>query len=256
MPLALVALAAAGLAAWFLLDTDPESDVVAGAEEAPAELQAPEGDSGAAEAKRTVARFPGPGHGFVVVRKGAQVEILDSPGGKRVARVDRKTEFGSITVLASVDRDGPWVGVLSPKLGNGEIGWIRYDPNTARLGSTRLSIRVDLSQREVLVLRGDDRVSDYTVSVGRLGSGTPTGRFAVTDLIRGDLGVYGCCAIALTAHQPNLPPGWIGGDRIAIHGWAGPVGEAASGGCLRATNENAREILDTVPLGAPVFIRA
>src|SRR5213076_3525309 len=67
-----------------------------------------------------------------------------------------------------------------------------------------------------------------TVGVGRLGSPTPTGHFAVTDKLNGPAysAYYGCCILALSATQPNLPAGWSGGNRIAIHG--GPTGSAVS----------------------------
>jgi lipoprotein-anchoring transpeptidase ErfK/SrfK len=255
--LALGALAIATLAAWFLLDTETETDVV-GEAEAPADsqLEAKDRDGSPKEAQPPVVRFPGAGSGLVVVRQGAEVELLDEPGGKVKARVDRKTEFGSATVLSVVEKEGRWVGVLSPEFGNGEIGWAKYDPEAMRLGSTRVSIRVDLSQRQVEVLRGKRRINAFTVSVGALGSSTPTGRYAITDVLTGGLGVYGCCAVALSAHQPDLPPDWIGGDRIAIHGWSGPVGDAVSNGCLRASNRDMSAFVDQARLGVPVFIHA
>ena len=43
---------------------------------------------------------------------------------------------------------------------------------------------------------------------------------------------YGCCILALSGHQDNLPAGWPGGDRLAIHGGSG-IGSADSAGCLR-----------------------
>ncbi len=92
-------------------------------------------------------------------------------------------------------------------------------------------------------------------TIGAPGSSTPTGRFAVTDTFVGGLNpVYGCCAIALSAHQPDLPSDWIGGDRVAIHGTTGPVGNAASSGCLRAADSDMQVLIPETPPGAPVFI--
>jgi lipoprotein-anchoring transpeptidase ErfK/SrfK len=70
-------------------------------------------------------------------------------------------------------------------------------------------------------------------------------------------GPYGCCIVALSARQPNLPPGWAGGDRIAIHGTphTETIGQAASTGCLRAADTDLRVLMRDVPVGAPVFIR-
>jgi lipoprotein-anchoring transpeptidase ErfK/SrfK len=69
---------------------------------------------------------------------------------------------------------------------------------------------------------------------------------------------YGCCIVALSAHQPNLPAGWTGGDRIAIHGTNAPwtIGVPSSAGCPHARDADLRVLMRRVPLGAPVFIRA
>jgi lipoprotein-anchoring transpeptidase ErfK/SrfK len=62
--------------------------------------------------------------------------------------------------------------------------------------------------------------------------------------------------LALSGHQNNLPAGWIGGNRIAIHGTPGSVGGAESHGCLRASDPDMIALFARVPLGAPVFIRS
>jgi lipoprotein-anchoring transpeptidase ErfK/SrfK len=120
-------------------------------------------------------------------------------------------------------------------------------------------VRVSLSRRRAVVWRGRARVQSFTVAVGRPANPTPTGRFTVTDKlsIRGP-SAYGCCAVALSGHQPQVPQGWGGGDRLAIHGTADPssIGRAASLGCLRARPDDLHRLLDTLPLGTPVEIGA
>jgi len=68
---------------------------------------------------------------------------------------------------------------------------------------------------------------------------------------------YGCCILALSGHQEQLPPGWRGGDRLAIHGTnsVATIGAAGSAGCLRASDADMRSLMERVPLGTPVFIR-
>ena len=92
------------------------------------------------------------------------------------------------------------------------------------------------------------------VGIGAPGSPTPIGRFAVTDKLNGaDYSpVYGCCILALSAHQTHLPTGWTGGDRIAIHG--GSTAGAVSAGCLHASTAELRYLMRLVPLGAQVVI--
>ena len=91
----------------------------------------------------------------------------------------------------------------------------------ARLGATDVSIHVDRS-RARLDAAARRRVSCGGCRSRSAGPATPTplGRFAVTDRLRTSSAgsPYGCCALALSGHQTKLPPGWPGGDRLAIHG--------------------------------------
>jgi lipoprotein-anchoring transpeptidase ErfK/SrfK len=121
-----------------------------------------------------------------------------------------------------------------------------------------LWLRADRSARTLTLLRGRRVLKRFSVAVGRPGSPTPLGRFAVTDKLRGkDYGsYYGCCILALSAHQTHPPKGWTGMARMAIHGTSSPgtVGMAASAGCLRAHDRALRYLMRAVPLGTPVLI--
>jgi lipoprotein-anchoring transpeptidase ErfK/SrfK len=148
--------------------------------------------------------------------------------------------------------------VLSEQLPNGRSGWI--SATAAAVGSSPWSVTADLSSRTVEVRRDGRVVRRFPVAIGRAATPTPTGRFAVTDKlrIRGAGSAYGCCALALSGHQPHIEPGWRGGDRLAIHGTGDPgsIGTAASFGCLRAREDDARWLIRHVLLGSPVEIRA
>ena len=192
------------------------------------------------------------------VRRGQRIEMRTKPGGgELVTRAGKRTEFGSPTVWGVVKQEGKWAGVSTPLLANGQLGWVRLDPKRLHAGWTRTSIVVDVSDRSAELLEGDKVERRFAVTVGAPGSDTPLGRFAVTDTFRGDLNpAYGCCALALSATQPNLPSGWLGGSRIAIHGTTGPLGIAASHGCVRAADTDVSALVNKVPLGTPVFIRS
>jgi lipoprotein-anchoring transpeptidase ErfK/SrfK len=183
--------------------------------------------------------------------------LRTAPGGRALARIGPRTEFGSPSVLSVIRRRGAWLAVHAAQLPNGRAGWL---PAAAvRLGAVDVSVHVDRSARRLTVRRGDRVLRRFTVAVGRPGNVTPTGRFAITDkLIMPAGGPYGCCAVALTGHQLHLPSGWAGGDRLAIHGTNAPwsIGQAASLGCMRAATADIRWLLRRMPLGAPVFIRA
>jgi len=202
---------------------------------------------------------PVPKGRYRTARPHRTVLLRARPGGPGLARVGARTEFGSPTVLSVVRRRGGWIAVLAPELRNRRLGWMRVEE--ARPGRVGYSLRADLS-RGLLVVRRDGRtLRRMTVATGRAGNPTPTGRFAVTDRLRvRDRGSpYGCCVLALTGHQTKLLPGWRGGDRLAVHSTAdsnGSPGGARSLGCLRADRRQARWLIETIPLGTPVFINS
>lgn len=209
-----------------------------------------------AAANRPARRRPGP-HRLAVVRR--PVPLSHRPGGRARLRVGSTTEFGSPQVLAVAARRGDWLGVVTTSRPNNRLAWIRRETAGVRLRRTRWSLHADLSARTLTLREGRRRVHRVTVAIGRPGSETPTGRFAVTDKLSGSQfgPYYGCCILALSGQQPKTPPGWTGGNRLAIHGTDAPatIGAAASAGCLRAGDADLRVLMRTVALGTPVFIR-
>jgi hypothetical protein len=181
------------------------------------------------------------------------------PRGTRVkVRIARRTDWGTPRALSVVRRDGTWLAVQVPELRNGEVGWIRED-RVDRLTSVEWAVHVDLSKRELVVKRDGTPVRRLGVGVGRKGNATPTGRFAVTDKlnVKDPNSPYGCCVLALTGHQNKLPPGWPGGDRLAVHATRdlSGIGRAVSLGCVRTDPKDTRWMMKTIPLGSPVFIK-
>jgi hypothetical protein len=193
---------------------------------------------------------------LAVVR--GSVALREKPGGRAVVQVGSSTEFGSPRVLAVAARRGDWLGVVATERPNNRLGWVRRGNPALKLRRTGWSLHADLSERTLTLRKDGRRVHRLTVAIGRPGSETPTGRFAVTDKLSGsNYGpYYGCCILALSGHQPKTPPGWTGGNRLAIHGTDAPstIGMAASAGCLRASDTDLRPLMAKVPLGATVFI--
>jgi len=186
-----------------------------------------------------------------------ETTLYEKPGGKARIKLSPRTEWGSPRILGVVRRRGDWISVQAPELGNGEVAWM--EANRASLDCVRWSMHVDLSRRRLSVERDGTTVRRFEIAVGRKGNPTPKGRFSVTDKLRvTDPGSpYGCCVLALTGHQTRLPASWPGGDRLAIHATRelSSLGRAASLGCMRVTSSQARWLIRTIPLGAPVYVR-
>jgi hypothetical protein len=202
------------------------------------------------------ANVRGPHFPIVRVQPGAEVALRDAPGGKVIGTLGDETEFESPSTFWISEIKGDWFGVRTPDVYNG-VGWIRDDRTELEVSETRFWITADTSAQLLTLRYGNNVLDRFPVTVGSPGSPTPLGDYSVTDgLVGSGVGpYYGCCVLALTGHQPNLPPNWIGGDRIAIHGTPGAVGGANSAGCLRASDPDMVSLFARVPLGTPVFIR-
>jgi lipoprotein-anchoring transpeptidase ErfK/SrfK len=197
------------------------------------------------------------GHAVAIVRR--MVPLRWRPNGRVAARAYRSTEFGSTRVMSIAQQRGPWLGVVTTEMPNGKLAWVNMKNHGLRFRRHAYSLHADLSGRWLELRKRGRRIRRLSVAIGRPGSETPTGRFAVTDKLRGSSygSYYGCCILALNAHQSKLPPGWHGGNRIAIHGTNAPgtIGTPASAGCLRAADSDLHVLMRRVPLGTPVFIR-
>jgi lipoprotein-anchoring transpeptidase ErfK/SrfK len=190
-----------------------------------------------------------PGTLIAIVRR--QVVVRSAPNGPVLARLSRRTEFGSPQTLAVTRATQTGFSVITTGVPNSHTAWVARGGLSLR--RTHVTLDVDLSRQLLRVRDGNRVVRKIRVGVGAPGTSTPVGRFAVTDELNGAAysPVYGCCILALSGHQTNLPRGWTGGDRLAIHG--GSLG-AVSTGCLHASTADLRYLMRSVPLGAQVVI--
>lgn len=218
----------------------------------------PSGNAGAGRAAHASGSPHTPASGALVALLTRATLLRAGPGGRAIGPLPIMTPFGSPQALLVVARAPGWLGVLSPVAGNGQTGWI--PAADARLGRVDWTIEVSLGRRTISVLDGNRVVRSFRTAIGAPDAPTPLGRFAVTDrLLTGEpTGPYGCCILALSARAPHAIQDWDGGDRIAIHATpeTASVGEAVSHGCLRVYPAEARWLIDHIPLGTPVVIRA
>jgi lipoprotein-anchoring transpeptidase ErfK/SrfK len=191
------------------------------------------------------------------VPQGAKLDLHAAPGGRVIKRISDETVFGSRTRLAVVAGRGEWLQVSTETADDRRRAWIRA--SDVRLRDTTYRLVVSLDARRLELFDGSRRVFRTRVAVGSTAHPTPTGRFGVTDKLAGRRfgNVYGCCILAISAVQEQLPANWPGGNRIALHGTNVPstIGNPVSTGCVRVGERPLRRLMRRVPLGTPVIIR-
>ena len=184
--------------------------------------------------------------------------IYSKPGGGKKRILPARTKFDTPRVFGVVRRQGDWLAVQAPELKNGQVGWLRA--GDAKLGDTPWTLHADLSRKRIEVRKDGRPVRAFPVAIGNPGNPTPKGRFSVTDKLKvtDASSPYGCCVLALSGHQVDLPPDWPGGDRLAVHATrdVSSIGKPVSLGCMRARSEQARWLINTIPLGSPIYVSA
>ena len=153
-----------------------------------------------------------------------------------------------------------WLRVRLPARPNTAAGWV--DADHVRLRSNPWRVTVSTRTRTVRVHRAGKLARRFRAVVGKPGTPTPHGLFAVYERARqpDPSAFIGPWALHLTAHSNVLKNYGGGPGRIAIHGRSGaslrdPLGSARSHGCVRVRNADVRRLARTVPVGTPVRIR-
>ena len=122
-----------------------------------------------------------------------------------------------------------------------------------------MTVRVDLSRHEVVVERRGEVLVRVPGATGAAISPTPPGEYVVTDHVAFGAGSsLGSFAFGISGIQPRLPPGWSGGDQLAIHGTNDPssIGRSASAGCVRVSEWALDRFKPLLRQGTPVDHRA
>jgi lipoprotein-anchoring transpeptidase ErfK/SrfK len=210
----------------------------------------------AAEAARVAAstellvRVPRPLAAFARPRPGtAQVGVV--PAGSKYYG------FGIVAWVERVSPNGRWGLVELPYTWPRRHGWIRLSGLERR--RTRVRVDVDLSEHRLTVRQRGRVLFRAAGATGSSSSPTPIGEYFVTDRVAFSAGSsYGSFAFGISGIQPNLPPGWTGGNQLAIHGTNQPwtIGRSASAGCIRVSETTLPRLRPLLAYGTPVVIHA
>ena len=104
----------------------------------------------------------GPSFAIVRLRRGQSAPLHAAPNGRVIRTVGPRTEFGSEIVLGVVKRRPGWLGVLTAKLAEPQVGWLRLDPARMSVYWTKYSIGVDLSRLRLELRYGSRQVAGFS----------------------------------------------------------------------------------------------
>jgi hypothetical protein len=165
--------------------------------------------------------------------------------------------YGIVAWIERVSADGRWGFVELPYAWPRRHGWIRIDDLDRR--RTQIRVEVDLSEHRLTVTKLGRVLFRAAGATGSPSSPTPVGEYFVTDRVPfPGGGSYGSFAFGISGIQPHLPPGWTGGNQLAIHGTNQPwtIGRTASAGCIRVSESTLGKLLPLLAYGTPVVIHA
>jgi lipoprotein-anchoring transpeptidase ErfK/SrfK len=150
-----------------------------------------------------------------------------------------------------------WVRILLPVRPNGAQGWVAAD--AFRFVRTPLRVVIDQTDRRLTLYRRGRILFRFPVAVGKSETPTPTGRFAVAEMIRTHTpGAFlGPVVFPLTGYSKVLNEYAGGNGRVAMHGTSIPslIGTRASHGCIRMRNADVVHLSRLIRPGVPVTIR-
>ena len=169
-----------------------------------------------------------------------------------------KNVFGRVVFVVQEDQ-GDWLKVQAPIRQNGGIGYIQASIIDRRFLHD-WKIKIELSKRQLTLMRGAEVLMTEKVAVGLAKTPTPVGKFYTVDIVKPKRanGPYGAFAYGISGFSPVYQKFGAGDGRIGIHGTNDPskLGTAASNGCIRISNAAITKMRNLLPLGVPVEIVA
>lgn len=122
---------------------------------------------------------------------------------------------------------------------------------------------IRLGERRVYAHQGDTVLHSYPIAVGRQGWETPTGEFAIFQMLENPAWEHPWNGTVIPPGPDNpLGDRWIGfwSDGTNVIGFHGTpaeelVGQAVSHGCIRMKNNDVRALFEQVTVGTPVRVQ-
>jgi len=189
-----------------------------------------------------------------------KVALFKAEGGSEPFTTLSNPTFEKVPLIFHVLEDkGAWLHVRVNTRPNGARAWIRRSDVTLRRLPNRIVI--DLSDRQLTVLHGNDVLAKHPVAVGSPRTPTPLGEFyvdATVNLSAKANGPYGVGQLSVSGFSEVLKTFGGGIGQIAIHGTNNPssIGGTVSNGCIRMLNPAWTQVASLAADGTPVSIQA
>jgi L,D-transpeptidase-like protein len=196
---------------------------------------------------------------LVHVRAGMTMRTGPDADARAIGTMPSSSKYYDVPIVAWVEEvssNGRWGRVEVPYSWPRRDGWILIAG--LRHESTGVSVDVDLSRHRITITRFGRRLLSAPAATGAPSSPTPPGHYFVTDRVPFSVGSsYGAFAFGISGIQPHLPPGWGGGNQLAIHGTNDPgsIGGSNSAGCVRVGAATLQRLISLLQLGTPVVIQ-
>ncbi|WP_295836209.1 L,D-transpeptidase family protein [uncultured Microbacterium sp.] len=184
----------------------------------------------------------------------ATLEVYDAPSGTVTSTLTNPRESGAPLTLLVESTDGDWLQVQLAQRPNGSTGWVKADAVT--LHSLEYSLAVSTEDNTVTLSKNGAAVKTFSAATGTGGTPTPHGSFYLTELLEPTNEGYGPYAFGLSAFSDVLSSFGGGPGQIGLHGTddEDSIGQAASHGCIRLSNDDITELAGLLPLGTPITI--
>ncbi|PRX44785.1 L,D-transpeptidase-like protein [Prauserella shujinwangii] len=183
-----------------------------------------------------------------------ELVVHDAVDGEPIAKLPVK-QISSPTWVPVIARDGDWAQILLPTRPNGATGWINTAGDVVESANNDYLVHVDLANYSLEILKGGERVGEWTIGIGKPEHPTPKGRAFIIASIKETVNDYSPIVLPLSSHSDSHETFGGGPGTVGIHTWPDNsfVGKANSDGCIRVTKD-ALDQLVKLPLGTIVNI--
>lgn len=196
-----------------------------------------------------------PAASTVAAARAPSVPVHGSPDGPVTTTLTNPQPSGAPLVFLVVAQQDGWVQVQLAQRPNGSTGWVQE--RAVSLSSDPYAIVVTTATNTLDLYRDGEVVHSYPVATGTGGTPTPTGRFALTELLAPTNAGYGPYAYGTTAFSDVLNSFGGGPGQIGLHGTddSSSIGTDSSHGCIRMHNADITALAKLLPLGTPIQVR-